>query len=226
MVTAQTLGYLDRSDAGRDLAGKLTYYANRPGVIVLALPRGGVPVAYEIATRLRAPLDVYTVRKLGVPGHEELAMGAVASDGSYVVDPGIVEQLGIPEQLFKSILQRELVEIRRRERAYRDDLPRPNLYDKIVIIVDDGLATGSTMYAAVEALRRQSPDRIVVAVPVGSANSCAMLQDIADDVVCVHAPVHFRAVSLYYQNFPQVSDDEVRDLLDRAAKESKKWNAA
>jgi putative phosphoribosyl transferase len=218
--------YHDRRQAGRELAGRLTRFANKPGVIVLALPRGGVPVGYEVATRIHAPLDVYTVRKLGVPGHEELAMGAIASDGSYVVDRRVVDQLAIPAELFQSTIDRELAELRRRERAYRDDLPRPNLRDKIIILVDDGLATGSTMYAAVGALRDQSPAWITVAAPVGSAETCAMLGRIADDVVCAYGPAHFRAVSLCYETFPQVGDDEVLTLLVRADRELKQWNVA
>jgi putative phosphoribosyl transferase len=213
--------YLDRSEAGRDLAERLAAYADRPGVIILALPRGGVPVAFEVAQRIHAPLDVYTVRKLGVPGHEELAMGAVASDGRYVIDRRVVEELHVPERLFKHTLRRELAELRRRERAYRGDLARPALGGKTIVLVDDGIATGSTMSAAVQSLRDQSPAQVIVAVPVGSADTCAMLARLADDVVCAQVPPDFRAVSLWYDHFPQTSDREVRDLLDRASGVSK-----
>jgi putative phosphoribosyl transferase len=213
--------YLDRSEAGRDLAERLTAYAGRPGVIILALPRGGVPVAFEVAQRIHAPLDVYTVRKLGVPGHEELAMGAVASDGRYVIDRRVVEELRVPQRLFKHTLRRELAELRRRERAYRGDLARPELGGKTIVLVDDGIATGSTMSAAVQSLRDQLPAQVIVAVPVGSADTCTMLAQIADHVVCAQVPPDFRAVSLWYDHFPQTSDREVRDLLDRASRESK-----
>ena len=221
--TTMEARYLDRSEAGRDLAERLTAYADRPGVIILALPRGGVPVAFEVAQRIRAPLDVYTVRKLGVPGHEELAMGAVASDGRYVIDRRVVEELRVPQRLFNHTLRRELAELRRRERAYRGDLARPALGGKTVVLVDDGIATGSTMSAAVQSLRDQSPAQVIVAVPVGSADTCAMLARLADDVVCAQVPTDFRAVSLWYDHFPQTSDREVRDLLDRASRVSNEW---
>jgi predicted phosphoribosyltransferase len=216
--------YLDRSEAGRELAGRLTAYADRADVIVLALPRGGVPVAFEVAQQIHAQLDIYTVRKLGVPGHEELAMGAVASDGKYVIDRRVVEELRVPQRSFNHTLRRELGELRRRERAYRGDLARPELRGKTIVLVDDGVATGSTMCVAVQSLRDQSPAKVIVAVPVGSADTCAMLARIADGVVCAKVPPDFRAVSLWYEHFPQTSDLEVRDLLERVARESKQRN--
>jgi predicted phosphoribosyltransferase len=209
--------FADRHAAGRALAGLLTNYRNRDGVVVLALPRGGVPVAYEIAAALHAPLDVFTVRKLGVPGHEELAMGAVASGPTLVVDDELVESLGITAERFDAVVKAESAELVRREAAYRDHRARPELRGKIVVVVDDGLATGASMQAAVEALRLRGPQRIVVAVPVGAAETCARLRRFADEVICAAMPEPFYAVGIHYADFSQTSDDEVRQLLNAAA---------
>lgn len=206
----------DRADAGKELAESLVSYAGDANAIVLALPRGGVPVGYEIAKRLRIPLDVYVVRKLGAPGHEELAMGAVASDGSCVVDEALIESLGVDETTLADVVQRELDEVRRRETAYRDGRREPDIAGKVAIIVDDGLATGATMRVASMALRRNRPASIIVAVPVAAARTCAGLRSVADRVVCLHTPEPFRAVGLYYENFEQMSDAEVCGLLERA----------
>lgn len=193
------------------------HYAGRPEVIVLALPRGGVPVAYEVATALGAPLDVFLVRKLGVPGHEELAMGAVASGGVRVLNTEVVEALGISEQAIEGVAQQELRELERRERVYRGGRPPPELRDRVVILVDDGLATGSSMRAAVAAVRQQHPRRIVVAVPTAAAETCEDFRREVDEVVCLSTPEPFYAVGLWYRDFSQTSDDEVRALLERAA---------
>jgi predicted phosphoribosyltransferase len=210
--------FADRADAGRRLADKLAGYANNPNVIVLALPRGGVPVGYEVARRLHVPLDVYVVRKLGVPGHEELAMGALASDGTCVVDDDLIASLGIDEESIEEVVRREIAELRRRESAYRDG-PQPDVAGKIVIVVDDGLATGATMRAAAISLRKRNPAAIVVGVPVAAPRTCASIERVVDRVVCVATPEPFHAVGLYYQNFEQTSDDDVRRLLAQAAAE-------
>jgi putative phosphoribosyl transferase len=208
--------FRDRADAGRRLAEELVAYAARPDVLVLALPRGGVPVAFEVAQALEAPLDVLVVRKLGVPGHEELAMGAVASGGAWVLNDDVVRALGIPGHLLKEVTARELRELQRRERNYRDDRPAPDVHGKVVILVDDGLATGSTMRAAVAALRRLDPARIIVAVPVGAPATCAEIGREADECVCCIQPDPFYAVGVWYEDFSQTTDEEVRDLLQRA----------
>lgn len=209
--------FQDRADAGRQLAARLMHYAGRPEVIVLALPRGGVPVAYEVAIALGAPLDVFLVRKLGVPGHEELAMGAVASGGVRVLNTEVVEALGISEQAIEAVAQQELRELERRERVYRGGRPPPELRDRVVVLVDDGLATGSSMRAAVAAVRQQHPRRIVVAVPTAAAETCEDFRREVDEVVCLSTPEPFYAVGLWYRDFSQTSDDEVRALLERAA---------
>ena len=210
--------FRDRADAGRVLAGELAgAYAGRPDVLVLALPRGGVPVGFEIAQALRAPLDVFLVRKLGVPGHEELAMGALASGGVRVLNEEVIRGLGIPEDVLDTVAGEQQQELERRERAYRGDRPPPDVRGKTIILVDDGLATGSTMRAAVAALRRQEPARIVVAVPVGAVETCAEFHAEADEVVCAHTPDPFYAVGLWYGDFSQTTDEEVRELLDRGA---------
>jgi predicted phosphoribosyltransferase len=208
--------FRDRSEAGRILAGKLTAYAGRPGVLVLGLPRGGVPVAFEVAKALGAPLDVFVVRKLGVPGHEELAMGAIASGGVFVLNDDLVEELGIPRRVIDAVAAREMREMERRVRAYRDDRPAPEVRDRTVVVVDDGLATGSTMRAAVAALRRLGPAHLVVAVPTAAPSTFEELAREADDCVCVITPESFHAVGLSYQDFSQTTDDEVRDLLERS----------
>jgi putative phosphoribosyl transferase len=205
--------FADRADAGRQLAEALRAYAGNPNVVVLALPRGGVPIGYEVARRLDAPLDVYIVRKLGVPGHEELAMGALAGDGTCVVDEDLIETLRIEESTLDDVLQREAEELRRRELAYRAARPPLDIRGKIVIVVDDGMATGASMRAAALALRQHGPAAIVVAVPVAAPRTCASLERVADRVVCVHTPEPFHAVGLYYHDFEQTSDDEVRRLL-------------
>jgi predicted phosphoribosyltransferase len=209
--------FRDRSEAGRRLADKLTAYANRPDVLVLALPRGGVPVAYEIARALGAPLDVFLVRKLGVPGYEELAMGAVATGGVRVLNAEVVDGLRIPDHVIEAVAAGEQQELARRERLYRGDRPAPEVRGRTVIVVDDGLATGATMLAAIRALRAQKPARIVVAVPTGAPETCQQLKAEADDVICAITPEPFHAVGLWYENFSQTTDDEVRDLLARAA---------
>jgi predicted phosphoribosyltransferase len=208
--------FQDRAEAGRELAEKLAAYAGRPDVLVLALPRGGVPVAYEVARALLAPLDVFLVRKLGVPGHEELAMGAIASGGVRVLNEDIVRALDISEEDLEAVAAQERAELERRERLYRGGRPFPDVSGRTVILIDDGLATGSTMRAAVAALRRQRPARIVVAVPLGSPDTCAELQGEADEAFCACMPEPFHAVGLWYEDFSQTSDQEVRELLQRA----------
>ncbi len=209
--------YQDRREAGKLLARSLERFAGRADIVVLALPRGGVPVGLEVAEALGAPLDVFIVRKLGVPGHEEYAMGAVASGGVIVLNEEATRSLGIPASMIEAVAAREQREIARRDRLYRGTRPPLDVRDKTIIIVDDGLATGSTMRAAVEALRNRSPKRIVVAVPVGAASTCRQLREIADEVICPSTPEPFDAVGLWYANFEQTSDAEVRDLLDRSA---------
>lgn len=209
--------FRDRFDAGRQLACKLRHYAGRRDVLILGLPRGGVPVAAEVARALGAPLDVFLVRKLGVPGHKELAMGAIASGGIRVLNDQVVQALGIPERVLDRVAAEEQVELARREREYRDDRPFPAVEGRVVILVDDGLATGTTMRAAVQALRRLRPARVVVAVPVGAAETCAELHAEADETVCAETPEPFAAVGWWYRNFEQTTDDEVRAALAAAA---------
>jgi putative phosphoribosyl transferase len=206
----------DRTEAGRVLADKLAAYTGRADVVVLALPRGGVPVGFEVARSLRVPLDVCLVRKLGVPGHAELAMGAIAGHGTRVINQDVVEQLGIPEPAIDAVAAAEQQELERREGAYRDQLPQPEVRGKTVILVDDGLATGSTMRAAVAAIRQQQPARIVVAVPAGTKSVCQQLERDADQVVCASTPEPFVAVGQAYRNFEQTTDQEVRRLLHAA----------
>jgi putative phosphoribosyl transferase len=210
--------FRDRRDAGVHLAAKLAAYANRPDVVVLALPRGGVPVGYEIARALNAPLDVFVVRKLGVPGHAELAMGAIASGGATHLNVDVIDALGIPDDAIAATIAREQRELERRERMYRDERPFPPIEGRTVILVDDGLATGASMQAAIAALRGEHPARIVVAVPVAAAETCASLRDIADDVVCPRTPHPFYGVGVWYDDFSQLTDADVRALLREAAK--------
>jgi putative phosphoribosyl transferase len=205
--------FRDRFHAGRCLAAALQSYVGHPNLLVLALPRGGVPVGYEVARALNAPLDVMLVRKLGVPGHEELAMGAIASGGIRILSDDVVTALGIPERVIASIAANEEEELERRERSYRDDRPPPEVKGRTVILVDDGLATGSTMRAAAAALRAQHPERLVVAVPVAPPETCASLRNEVDDVVCARAPEPFFAVGNWYDDFSQINDEEVRQLL-------------
>ena len=205
--------FRNRTDAGRQLAEKLAAYANRPDVLVLALPRGGVPVAFELARAFGAPLDVFLVRKLGVPGYEELAMGAVATGGVRVLNDEIVRGLGISEHEIDAVVARELRELSRRDRLYRGDRPPSDVAGRTVILVDDGLATGATMRAAVQALRQQQPGRIVAAVPTASPDTCQVLKAEADDVICAITPEPFFAVGHWYEDFTQTTDNEVRELL-------------
>jgi len=209
----------DRVEAGQVLAERLKHYADRPDVIVLALPRGGVPVAYEVAKALHAPMDVFIVRKLGIPGYEELAMGAVASGGARVLNDQVVRGLSIPDSVIDAVANWELRELERRERLYRGNRPPPDVRGKAVILVDDGLATGSTMLAAVQALRKLGPARIVVAVPVASLDTCELLNEYVDETVCATTPEPFYAVGLWYRDFSQTTDEEVRELLERSAAE-------
>src|SRR5438046_1680942 len=208
--------FRDRHEAGQRLADKLVAYAKRPDVLVLALPRGGVPVAYEVARSLQAPLDVFLVRKLGVPGYEELAMGAVATGGVRVLNDEIVNGLRIPDDVVDAVTAWEQQELTRRERLYRGDRPAPDVRGRTVILVDDGLATGATMLAAVKALRQQQPARIVVAVPTASPETCEQLRAEVDDIICAITPEPFHAVGLWYEDFSQTKDEEVRDLLARS----------
>jgi putative phosphoribosyl transferase len=208
--------FSDRRHAGRLLAERLREHARQPDTLVLALPRGGVPVAFEVARALELPLDVFVVRKLGVPGHEELAMGAIASGGVRVLNPEVTGRIRASERIVGRVAERERAELERRERRYRYGRPPPRVEGKVVILIDDGLATGSTMRAAVTALRAQNPARIVVAVPTAARATCAALRNLADEVVCLATPEPFMAVGQSYRHFGQTSDEEVRDLLRRA----------
>ena len=209
--------YHDRGEAGRVLAEQLGEYANRPDVLVLALPRGGVPVAYEVAKVLNVPLDLFLVRKLGVPGQEELAMGAIATGGVQVLNSEVIEALRIPEYIISDVVSDERQELERREQRYRGTRPPPDVRGRAVILIDDGLATGSTMRAAVRALRQQGPERIVVAVPTAARETCEGFRDEVDDIVCAITPEPFYAVGLWYEDFSQTTDDQVRSLLLEAA---------
>jgi putative phosphoribosyl transferase len=208
--------FRDRAEAGRLLAERLRRYSGRDDVVVLALPRGGVPVAYEVAKALGAPLGVFVVRKIGVPGHEELAMGAIASGGVLVLDENIVRALGLDRAELERAIASELRELDRRQAAYGESGDALDLDGKTVILVDDGLATGSTMRAATEAVRRLNPARAIVAVPVASKETCERFRDVVDEIVCDVTPKPFHAVGLWYEDFTQTSDEEVRALLARA----------
>jgi len=211
--------FRDRHDAGRRLAETLREYAKAPDVLVLALPRGGVPVAYEVARALGAPLDVFLARKLGLPGHEELAMGAVASGGVQVLNDEIVHGLNIPDHVIEAVAARERQELSRREQLYRHGEPAPDLSGRVVILVDDGLATGASMRAAVLALKQQQAGSIIVAVPTASPDICEALKADADEVISVITPEPFLAVGHWYDDFTQTTDEEVRDLLARSSRD-------
>ncbi len=208
--------FRDRAEAGQRLARELTEYADRDDVLVLGLPRGGVPVAFEVAQALDAPLDIFLVRKLGVPGHRELAMGAIASGGVRVMNQDVLQQLLVSEEAIDAVAAREREELERREQAYRGDRPRPDVTGKTVLLVDDGLATGASMRAALAALRERDPARIVVAVPTAPPRTCREFEDLADDVVCATTPEPFYGVGGSYVDFSQTTDEEVRELLDQA----------
>lgn len=208
--------YRDRRDAGRELAEHLQHLRGRDDVVILALPRGGVPVAYEVARALDAPLDVFLVRKLGVPGHEEFAMGAIAPGGVRVLSDEVISLLGIPESAINAVAAAEGRELERREEIYRAGRSPIELRNRVAVLVDDGLATGSTMKAAVQALRAYQPARVIVAVPVGAPETCREFADIADEIVCARSPIAFAAVGRWYYDFSQTTDDEVRALLEQA----------
>ena len=216
-MTDREFPFRDRRHAGRVLARKLDHYRGHPGLLVLALPRGGAAVAFEVAHALQAPLDVFMVRKLGFPGHEEYAMGAIASGGVQVMNP--MPGMEVSSEALARVVAREQDELVRREHLYRNNRPAVALRGRDVIVVDDGLATGSTMRAALLAIRQQQPSHLTVAVPVGAAETCEQLRADADEVVCAATPSPFRAVGLWYQDFPQASDDEVRTLLEAARRE-------
>lgn len=211
--------FLDRYDAGQRLAERLSRYVDQPDLLILALPRGGVPVAYEVARALKAPLDVFLVRKLGFPGHEELAMGAIATGGVRILDWQLVQMYGVPPDAIERVTMAEQRELERRERLYRDGRPAPDVKGYTVILIDDGLATGSTMRAAVEALREEGARKIVVAVPVAPPDTCEAMKEEVDEIVCAVTPEPFRAVGIWYADFSETSDEEVRELLARAARE-------
>jgi putative phosphoribosyl transferase len=206
---------LDRQAAGHDLATRLQRYAHRDDVLVLGLPRGGVPVAFEVAKSLNAALDICLVRKLGVPGHQELAMGAIAAGGVRVLNQHLVRELGISEQAIEEVTAREWQELQRRDQVYRGGRPPPEIGDRTVILVDDGLATGSTMQAAIAVIKPQQPAGIVVAVPVAPAEACTAIKAGVDDVVCLLTPEPFYAIGLWYENFDQTTDQEVKALLSQ-----------
>jgi putative phosphoribosyl transferase len=206
--------FRDRREAGKRLAQELLHYANRSDVLILALPRGGVPVAYEVALALNAPLDVFIVRKLGLPGQEELAIGAIASGGIRVLNEDIIRLLRIPEEVIARVARDEQQELERRERLYRGDLPAPEIRDRTVILIDDGLATGASMRAAIAGLRAQDPGRIVVAVPTASPETCAEFESQVDEIVCAITPEPFLGVGRWYEDFSQTTDEGVRLFLE------------
>lgn len=208
--------YPNRTAAAQELAAHLRLYAGRSDVLVVGLPRGGVPVACEVATVLRAPVDVLIVRKLGVPGQEELAMGAIASGGVRVLNPEVIEGLGISTEVLERVAEAEMREVRRRDQAYRGQRPAPSLADRCVILVDDGLATGATMRAAIAVVRQHQPARLVVAVPVAPPSTITVLRSEADEVVCPVTPEPFFGISRWYEDFAQVTDEDVRALLAQA----------
>lgn len=208
--------FSDRRDAGRKLAQRLIAYARRTDVIVLALPRGGVPVAYEVALALHAPLDIFIVRKLGLPGHEELAIGAIGSGGVRVLNHDIVQYLNIPNELIEAVAKREIQELERREREYRGNRPPVDVKDRTVILIDDGLATGASMRAAVAGLRTLNPAQIVVAVPTAAPETCEAMEPEVDQMICATTPEPFYGVSRWYEDFSQTTDEEVRMLLQEA----------
>jgi len=208
--------FRDRREAGQRLAHELHAYAHRPDVIILALPRGGVPIGYEVARELDAPLDVFVVRKLGLPWHDELAMGAIASGGVRVLNHDLIRVARVTESELARVTAAEQTELERRERVYRGDRSFPDLHGKTVILVDDGLATGATMHAAVEALRLEGPAHVVVAVPVSAKETCDAFRDITDEIVCAETPEPFLGVGRWYADFSQTTDEEVHEILDRA----------
>jgi len=209
--------YRDRFEAGQVLAAKLAAYRDWPNVTVFGLARGGVPVAFEVAQALHTPFDVFIVRKLGFPGQEELAMGAVATGDVLVLNDDVVQSLRVPERLIQSAAQEEMKELKRRETLYRGGRPAPQIEGRTVILVDDGLATGTSMRAAIQALRKQNPQRIIVAVPVGASDTCAALRSEVDDLICAATPEDFVAVGVWYDDFAPTSDEQVQTLLDEAA---------
>lgn len=208
--------FKDRVDAGKRLAKELSKYSNRPDVLILALPRGGVPVAFEVAKALNVKMDVFIVRKLGVPGNEELAMGAIASEDIRVLNKNIIKYLHIPDRVIAEVATNELRELERREYKYRGDNPKPDIRGMTALLIDDGLATGATMHAAVEALKTKKPAKLVVAVPTASPEICRFFEDIVDEIICIATPEPFYAVGASYENFSQTTDDEVCELLSKA----------
>jgi putative phosphoribosyl transferase len=211
--------FKNRIEAGRLLSPRLRSYAHRPDAIVLGLPRGGVPVAFEVAKALDVPMDVFLVRKLGLPSNPELAMGAIASLGTMILNREVIESYGIKEETLDEVIDAELAELQRREREYRGERPQTEISGRTIILVDDGLATGSTMLAAIAALRQQNPSRIVVAVPVGASETFEWLKREADETVCLATPPAFIAVGSWYEDFTPVTDAEVRDLLEKSVRE-------
>ncbi|MGB8982172.1 MAG: phosphoribosyltransferase [Anaerolineales bacterium] len=211
--------FKDRSDAGKVLAQKLSAYAGRPDVVVLALPRGGVPVGYEVAVALHAPLDIFTVRKLGLPGQEELAIGAIASGGIRVLNENIIHMLNIPDEMINRVARQELQELERREHNYRGNRPALEIRDKTVILTDDGLATGASMRAAMAGVRAGHPVRIVIAVPTAAPQTCSALEFEVDEIVCAMTPEPFLGVSRWYKDFRHVTDEEVRTTLEKATRQ-------
>jgi putative phosphoribosyl transferase len=214
--------FKNRAEAGRLLASRLRDYTDRSEVVVLALPRGGVPVAFEVARALRAPLDVFLVRKLGVPGQEELAMGAIASGGIRVLNEDVLRFIQVPDEVIDAVARSEQLELERRERLYRDNRTALDLTGRVVILVDDGLATGSSMRAAIAALKKQQPDKVVVAVPVAPASTCRELGSEVDDLVCLQMPEPFDGVGRWYDDFSQTTDEEVRSLLESRSGDDQK----
>jgi putative phosphoribosyl transferase len=215
-MTSETR-FRNRTEAGKLLASRLIQYANRPDVLVLGIPRGGIPVAVEVATALNAPLDICLVRKLGVPGHKELAMGAIAADGVQVLNEDLLDWLRISGHTIAAVGERELQELQRRDHVYRGDRPLPNIRDRIVIVVDDGLATGATMRAAIGVLKHQQPQRLIIAVPVAPLETCNTLRTEVDEMVCLMTPKHFAGIGQWYENFDQTTDEEVCELLNAVA---------